>query len=155
MAIAGIVCGSLWLVGIIAAVAIDEAAEPDRDAQGAVTASGDVDATDLRIGDCADEAPEGTTYTVRLVPCARPHGAEVFAQFDLEGDEFPGATDVDRFAAGGCRRRVDAYVGADPTDYDLYYLVPTSSTWARGDRQVTCLLGGPDGTTVTGSARGA
>jgi hypothetical protein len=153
MAIAGIVCGSLWIIGVIAAVVIGAALEPDRDVNGVVTSSGDVGASDLRVGDCAADAPEGTTITLHVVPCSQPHGAEVFAQFDLAGDGYPGGAEVDRFAAGGCRSRVNDYVGAGGPDYDLYYLVPTSGTWETGDRQVTCMVGGPDGTNLTGSAR--
>jgi hypothetical protein len=154
MAIAGIVCGSLWVVLIVVGIIASIALGPDRDHTGAVTSSGDVDATDLQIGDCAQNAPAGETTTVHVVPCSQPHGAEVFAEFTLEGDGYPGSDQVDRFALGGCRSRVAAYVGPDPAqDYDLYYLVPTTDTWAQGDRSVTCLLGGPNGAKVTGTVR--
>jgi hypothetical protein len=156
LAIAGIVLGTLWLIGIGVGVAVSIANEADRDPSGAVTSSGDVDATQLRIGDCPEKAPEGTTYTVHVVPCSQPHAAEVFAQFTLEGPDFPGAAQVDRFASGGCRKRVAGYAGPDAgADYDLLYLVPTSDTWSQGDRQVTCMIGGPNGTSVRGSLRSA
>jgi hypothetical protein len=154
MAIAGIVCGSLWLVLIVVGVIASLALGPDRDHTGVVTSSGDVDATDLHIGDCAQNAPAGETTTVHVVPCSQPHGAEVYAEFTLEGDGYPGSDQVDRFALGGCRSRVAAYVGPEPAqDYDLYYLVPTTDTWAQGDRSVTCLLGGPNGAKLTGTVR--
>jgi hypothetical protein len=154
MAIAGIVCGSLWLVLIVVGVIASLALGPDRDHTGVVTSSGDVDATDLHIGDCARNAPAGETTTVHVVPCSQPHGAEVYAEFTLEGDGYPGSDQVDRFALGGCRSRVAAYVGPEPAqDYDLYYLVPTTDTWAQGDRSVTCLLGGPNGAKLTGTVR--
>jgi hypothetical protein len=154
MAIAGIVCGSLWLVLIVVGIVASLALGPDRDHTGAVTSSGDVDATDLQIGDCAQNAPAGETTTVHVVPCSQPHGAEVYAEFTLEGDGYPGSDQVDRFALGGCRSRVAAYVGPAPAqDYDLYYLVPTTDTWAQGDRSVTCLLGGPNGAKLTGTVR--
>src|SRR4051794_13480730 len=59
MAIAGIICGSLWIVVVIAGVALGVTNEPTRAVNGAVSISGDVDATDVRTGDCLEQFPEG------------------------------------------------------------------------------------------------
>jgi hypothetical protein len=156
MAITGIVCGSLWIVLVGAGFALAVANDANRDGAGNVTSAGDVQATDLRIGDCLEQAPLGSTVTVHVVPCRQPHAAEVYAQFKLEGSRFPGADQVDRFGGGGCRARVAGYAGqAAAEDYDLYYLVPTATTWLTGDRDVTCLLGGSGGGSLTGTLRSA
>ena len=148
-AIAGIVLGSLWLLGIVVAVVISAAAEADRDAAGAVVGAGDVEALELRVGDCAAEPPVGNTLTIRLVPCGEPHAAEVYAEFSLTGNAFPGDDEVARFAGGGCRRRLTEVLGAGAGRYDLYYLHPTRQTWRGGDRGVSCLAGAPDGEKLT------
>jgi hypothetical protein len=156
MAITGIVCGSLWIVLAGVGFAFAIASDANRDSAGNVTSAGDVQATDLRIGDCLEKAPLGNTVTVRVVPCRQPHAAEVYAQFKLEGGGYPGDVQVDRFGAGGCRARVAGYAGRTAAqDYDLYYLLPTATTWRTGDRDVTCLLGGSDGGSLTGTLRTA
>ena len=152
MAIGGIVLGSLWLVGIIVAVVVSEAAGPDRDAAGAVVSDGDVSAFDLRLGDCAAELSVGDARTLRLVPCTQPHEGEVYAVFSLPGDDYPGETDTDRLAKGGCDRRLTDQFGASAS-YDYHYLLPTAESWATGDREVTCVARNPDGRQLTGPLR--
>ncbi|MDX6199384.1 MAG: hypothetical protein QOJ79_2535 [Actinomycetota bacterium] len=154
MAIAGIVCGALWIVGVAAALLIGATVGPDRDRMGTVTSEGDVGVTHLQVGDCIESAPVALVRTVHVVPCLHAHAAEVFARFNMVGNDYPGAAQVSRYAAGGCQTRITSYVGTAAQDrYDVLYLAPTSRFWSRGDRNVTCLLGGPDGTTLTGTAR--
>src|SRR3954468_22266892 len=150
LAIAGIVCGSLWVIGVIAAIALGVASEPERAIDGAVSSAGDVPATDVRVGDCLSAVPEGDLRTVHVVPCLQPHAAEAVASFDLPDGPFPGEDQVTRLAGGGCERRAVTFLGASPKHFQIYFLVPTTGTWIAGSRSVTCLLGGADGEKLTG-----
>ena len=114
--------------------------------------SGEVTFDDVRLGDCTAEIPEGVTLTVRVLPCNQPHEGEVYATFELSGDDYPGATEIERFALGGCQREaVAALPPDDETLYDLVYLAPSEQTWKRGDRTVSCVLSDPTGQPLVGS----
>ena len=155
MAIAGIVLGACWMVFAVIVGIVSALDDADRDRTGTVTAGGTVTAQDLRAGDCLAALPEGETRTLKLVPCAQPHRAEVFTSFPLSGSRFPGADEVDRLGAGGCLERLSLHVG--PTradDYEVHYMFPTAHSWSLGDRQVHCLLSARDGTMLPpGSTR--
>ena len=139
MAIAGIILGAVWFVGLAAAVAIPALLGPSRDTTGAVTSGGDISPQDLQLEDCLKDAVGGRTRTVRVVPCSQPHALSVYAIFPLEGSVFPGEAAAIRFAKGGCDRRLAERFGAKaPANY--FYLRPTEGTWANGDRNVKCLV---------------
>ncbi len=107
---------------------------------------------DVRLGDCTAEIPEGVTLTVRVLPCGEPHEGEVYATFELSGDDYPGSEEVERFSLGGCQREaVAALPPDDETLYDLVYLAPSEQTWERGDRTVSCILSDPTGEPLVGS----
>ncbi len=156
MAIAGIVLGTLWIVGIVVAVAVSSAGEADRATDGTVTSGGSVSATGLRVGDCPSSLlNDDKILTLQLVPCSQPHRGEVYSVFSLGGADFPGEAQAKRFAKGGCLERLAAYVGpARQDDFDLYYLIPTSQTWSGGHKEVQCLITAPDGGMLpSGSAK--
>lgn len=114
--------------------------------------TGEVTFEDVRLGDCTAEIPEGVTLTVRVLPCSQPHEGEVYATFELSGDDYPGPSEVERFALGGCQREaVAALPPDDETLYDLVYLAPSEQTWDRGDRTVSCVLSDPNGEPLVGS----
>lgn len=116
------------------------------------TASGAVTFDDVELGDCTAEIPEGVTLTVTLLPCDEPHEGEVYATFELSGDDYPGAEQIERFALGGCQREaVAALPPDDETLYDLVYLAPSEQTWEQGDRTVSCVLSDPTGKPLVGS----
>jgi hypothetical protein len=116
------------------------------------TPAGTVTFDDVQLGDCTGEIPEGVTLTVVVLPCDEPHEGEVYATFELSGDDYPGAEQVERFALGGCRSEaVAALPPDDETLYDLVYLAPSQQTWENGDRTVSCVLSDPDGEPLVGS----
>lgn len=157
MATWGLALGSLWLVGVIAAVAIGVAQEPDRGTSGELTTSGDVSSSDLRLHDCVSELPEGTVRTVGVLPCAQPHLGEVYDVYDLPAGRYPGLTQVERLGEGHCAKTLPAFLGVKPgTDdgYGVFYLYPVAASWRTGDRTVTCILSDPSGALLTGSAEG-
>ncbi len=157
MAIAGLVLGSLWLVGIIAAVAIGVGRDASRSPAGALTSAGTVSLDALRVGDCIATLPEGqSVVTVDVVPCASRHAGEVYSTSQLGAGPYPGPGQVDRLSLGRCRKDLPAFVGATPgeTGFGISYLQPTSRSWTLGNRGVTCILHDPSGAPLDGEARG-
>lgn len=162
MAIAGLVCGSVWLVIFVAAIAVS--ASSSTHTQVARTSvplpvpvgPGRVPIDRLRIGQCVADEPGGDTDVLPVVPCARPHEGEVYAIFSLGGSRYPGDDAVERVASKGCEQRLPAYVGSDAVDrvdwaYNDY--TPTAETWTDGDRRVLCTLNRDDGRPLVGSQR--
>ncbi|MFV0257198.1 MAG: septum formation family protein [Acidimicrobiales bacterium] len=111
---------------------------------------------DIVVGDCiARAAMEMTVDEVLRVSCRRPHDQEAFHQFDVSGDEYPGAEAMTAVGLAECSEAFQQYVGipVDASKYEMFSLSPTPESWEIGDRLFTCLLGVEQGIT-TGSARG-
>jgi hypothetical protein len=115
-----------------------------RDADDEITSGGDVNAFELRVGDCLITAQlEDQVGSVPAVPCTQPHDAEVFYLFDVAGEDF----DEDVISEAGyaeCERVVAEYVGPNWEDVsseglEVYFMYPTTTTWDRGDREIVCL----------------
>jgi hypothetical protein len=108
---------------------------------------------ELSVGICMDLAePDAAT-----VPCAQPHGAEVYGIVDAPYQRFPGATPLDDFAGGACQRLFDGYLGIanEQTMLDFKPLLPSEDDWDAGVRTVACLLPPSPAETIRGSMRGS
>jgi len=149
LAIAGIVLGGLWFLGVASLVALGLTNTADRADDGAVVARGSVAATELRTGDCPFSLPDSAARTLSVVPCTEPHVAEVFASFPLNTGAYPGEAEAKRFGGGGCTDRLAGYVGPGREDeFDVVFLYPTDQSWRLGDRTVSCLITAPEGGTL-------
>jgi hypothetical protein len=119
----------------------------------------DVAANDAEVGQCTDQDLTGSVGEIDSVDCAEPHVAEVFALFDLDGDEYPGTAEVQRLALEGCTgSRFEDYVGLPYAESEIFAgpLVPTEETWNEADdRTVICFAGSEDGSPTEGSVKGA
>ncbi len=116
----------------------------------------EVDWLKIKPGDCVKESSElGDGYYETLLPCTEPHAEEVYAAFELSGDEYVGDDEVERLATEGCIERFDEFVGQAYADspLDFYYFAPYEESWKGGDRLVQCRIIDPAGD-VTGSLRG-
>jgi hypothetical protein len=130
-----------------------EVAVRSSDDSGAVVTPGVVDAFEVRVGDCylddgeVEDAELGEIFRVDAVPCDEPHDNEVYAIFDLPDGEFPGQDELFRLADKGCHESFADFagVGLYQTRLDLTYLFPTEQSWARGDREVVCVVFDPAG----------
>jgi hypothetical protein len=137
MAITGIVLGSLWLAAVLAVVVIAVTSGPERGDGGAVTQSGDVVVKDLRVDDCIASVPDQVRL-LTVVPCDQPHEATVYAIFPLAGAGYPGDAAVEKFARGGCVRRLTERFGAQASQ-EYSFISPAKDNWTAGDHDVTCL----------------
>ncbi|MDH3679533.1 MAG: septum formation family protein [Acidimicrobiia bacterium] len=134
---------------------------PERDASGALIEPGEVEALDLRLGDCFNgPGAEGgeTVLTVMVVPCDQLHEFEVYHAFDLADGDFPGMDVVQNLWISGCLDEFERFVGVpfDESDLDISGIFPTEETWNDlNDREVLCSVTAVSGEPRSGSARGA
>ncbi len=105
----------------------------------------------LKTGDCID--PRGQSYT--LISCDSPHGAEVYATFNLTGTAWPGTTAAAAAASRGCASRLPGVLNPplaiSLASTDVY---PDATAWQAGTRIVICEVRAASGQ-LTGSVRGA
>ena len=117
----------------------------------------------LDEGTCFDDVDEffaaggGEVGDVPIVECDGPHDNEVYALFDIEGEEHPGAEAVEAAALDGCFDRFASYVGREyeTSRFDFAWLTPTPRSWEEGDREVVCFLYDVDLAVLEGSAAGS
>lgn len=128
-----------WLLGGLAAVLLLVVAV------GAivwsVANSGNVTATEVKVGDCLSEIPTGdTVMRVKTIGCEQAHAGEVFAVLNMPDGDFPGQPAVEAYSQK-CAPALAGYSPSSLTDdtVQLYVLYPTAETWSSGDRAVTCV----------------
>jgi hypothetical protein len=134
----------------------------DRDASGAIVDAGAVDAFDIRLGDCFNDAAstsdEVEISSVRGVPCSEPHDNEVFALLDLRLDSYPGDEAIPQLAFEACLDKFASFVGRDydSSSLDFFPIYPTREGWDElNDREVVCALYDLDLKKLAGSMRGS
>jgi DNA-binding SARP family transcriptional activator len=119
----------------------------------------EVPLSSLRVGNCFDlplSAASSVPTLVWLVPCARPHAAEVFHTFELAAGPYPGDDEVGGLAYHECATNFVRYVGVDnPRRGDLTYrfAAPSRYQWESGYRSGGCALFNRAGHDLTGSMR--
>ncbi|WP_158507195.1 septum formation family protein [Subtercola sp. Z020] len=114
------------------------------------------DVFDLAVGDCLNQSTGDTVSDVPSVDCAAPHELEVFYLLTLpDAAVYPALDELTAAASSGCGDHFAEYVGVPYEQSALAFteFSPTETSWAGGDRTVTCVLGDPNGPT-TGSAYG-
>ena len=115
----------------------------------------------LQVGTCLDGVHPGVAVTAdvtRPVDCATTHDNEIVGVVsDTLPGAYPGQAAVDAFANAPCEAAFGAYVGVDfdSSTLDLITLTPSELSWARGDRQISCVAITRDGSRLTGSVRGS
>jgi hypothetical protein len=114
----------------------------------------------LEAGTCVNGIREGstvTTATTRSVDCSRPHDNEVVGSVRYAGEgAFPGQDTLLSFAETACLEAFGSYVGVDfqTSSLDMILVTPLELTWAKGDRQINCVVLAGDGGRLTGSVKG-
>lgn len=146
---------ALTVAAVLGGCGSDEA-ERDEES-GAITTSGEVEATALEVGDCLNDVAEGEFTDVSAVPCAEPHDDEIYHSFELEGDEWPGEDAVMAAGDEGCGPEFETFAGIAYEDsvLDFYSITPVESSWNDfDDREIQCLIYDTEGQ-VEGSLAGA
>ncbi|HEY7362277.1 MAG TPA: septum formation family protein [Streptosporangiaceae bacterium] len=108
----------------------------------------------LRAGDCVNSGPDGISSPT-VVPCGRPHDAEVYARFALAGQRWPGDAAMGTLARQGCMARVGGYLNPQLATTVLAesYVFPDQGAWNAGERTIICEIRSTAGK-LTGSVRG-
>ena len=153
----------LWLgVGIgiaaVALIAFGFATAAHREDGGAITQSGSMHWTELRIGDCFSFTDKSEDVdTVTAAPCSESHVYEVFYVGQLAGGEYPSVDVLDADVNERCTPAFEAYVEHDYQTSVWYgsYVAPAEDAWNDGEHTLVCHLFNSTETAVTGSARGS
>lgn len=148
LALAGVAIGVVWTaVQAVVVVSLVGAYLTSRPLPLALDGPRDAYATQLSTGHClADLPPDGAVGQVQVVPCDRPHAAQVVSEFRFAPDAvWPGQPDADALVAAGCELSADEVeAGLDAVTW-----APTEESWADGDRTGLCVA--HRGTAFTGS----
>jgi hypothetical protein len=144
LALTGIVAGSSWFALIIVGGIGFGALGWGSPAGTTFTSFGDV-----KLGDCfADgggEPSAGSSARVKglyTIDCERPHYGEVYHVDRMTQDVYPGLDESAGIAEKVCSGATAiAALDLDKAgDLSLYYLFPTTDTWVRGHRGITCAV---------------
>lgn len=156
MAIAGAVLGLVGTLALVAAVTAGVlTAVATRPLPADVSSARTAHAQQLVTGNCLETLPaDGRVESVRVVPCADPHEAQVVTVYEFSDDAvWPGQRVADSRVARSCvldQAELDA--GVTPATW-----APTERSWARGDRVGLCLAvvagGGVTGSFLDDSAQ--
>jgi putative regulator of septum formation len=126
----------LILLGVVVVVAVAAAAAVyylvNRDS---------TQATQVKAGDCLGDIPDSSRVLyVHTVTCDQPHKGEVFSVLTVPDGDFPGDAAVMKYA-DQCKPALAKYAPSAVNDaaIKLFVLYPTSDSWQRGDRTVTCI----------------
>jgi len=115
-----------------------------RSSSGDITKAGDLNATDLRVGDCFDlkDPNVDTIEAVRAVPCTTDHTYELFFRGTMPAGDYPTDQGFDSWMSANCIPAFDTYVGRsyDQSNLEVYYMVPTGDGWRSGDHSIQCAL---------------
>ena len=115
-------------------------------------------ALELKVGNCLDlpndaEMSAGFELTtVKTVSCSSEHEAQVYAEKELAGNEFPGTDAIQNIAAEFCTEEFKTFVGSEigTSTLDIYPLMPTAESWEQaGDRTLLCVAISPTPVTNT------
>lgn len=149
------------LIGL-GVVAYNLSTDADRDSAGSIVSEGNVDAFQLRVGDCFDDTygsfgdEVSEVDSLPGVPCSDPHDNEVYAAFDVNLASFPDEEELSVLAFDSCLERFESFVGNEyeSSDLDILTLYPSRDSWnLQNDREVVCALYDMNTNKLTGSAR--
>lgn len=130
----------------------------ERDESGQVLQATVLDAFDLQVGDCFNDAGTDEVRSVEVVPCASGHDFEVYHQFELEGGSFPGDDVIEQAWVEGCLAEFETFVGVgfDESQLDISAVFPTEASWEQlDDRVILCSVTAVDGSRRSSSAEGS
>lgn len=151
LAIAGISVSGIWIllaVGIVGAAG-SHSSGSSGPSPGGGSGAASVSVFSLRAGQCFDNPAGASTVTyVPVMPCSRPHNAQIFATFNLHGSsnfDYPGLGTVRQLATNGCNARINAALDKPKLTnlMSIRFIFPTLGSWLTGHRTVACMIVNP------------
>ncbi|GAB20830.1 hypothetical protein GOEFS_132_00610 [Gordonia effusa NBRC 100432] len=159
LAIAGITCGSLWLVALVVFGGI-AALNDDNSSTSSANSSATTkpvlpsftfplpsNSLDVKVGDClkdldlSKKTTDGQSKVTDLdvVPCSTPHLAEVYYETTLTGTSAPTTSEAEK-KSQVCLDQLSVYAPtASDSGVEISYLYPMASSWKLGDRDFSCV----------------
>lgn len=140
--------GFLVLVASLAIYSIEATKPIPRNSQGQVTAQADAAWTEVKVGDCVNNATVGTSVTsLGVIPCSTEHSWQIYAiknSAETQYNDKSIATEAALFCKNS-QNVIDLSI-IENLNVDLSTLSyrPTESSWNNDDRGITCLVGNKD-----------
>jgi putative regulator of septum formation len=153
LAVTGLVLALLWLAFAIAIPVLTKGADARRSASGSVIKAATVSPMLLRTGDCFfNTMPTDQPFTskavgtVKVVPCAQPHDAVVYAKTTLPDGAWTSELDKLTIAYQQCEPlAVNYFAGIVPNpNLKLGTFAPQQAEWMMGTRNALCIVVDPD-----------
>ena len=148
-----------WVIAIAVVAAGGFIFNAQRNDQGEITRGGNLQVTDLRVGDCFNlkDPDEEVTEEVDARTCTEPHQYELYYAIDMPDGAYPDEDGFTAYVGQTCLPAFDTYVGLPYQDsrYDLVWFQPTPDGWSEGDHEVSCALYDPANAELTGAIRNA
>jgi len=148
-----------WWIGLVMVIAVGGAIfAARRDDAGQIVGGGDLEATELRAGDCFDlrDPNEEEIEDVQAKPCTEVHEFEMYYVGLLPDGEYPDEATFVGFLEEDCLPAFDEFVGIsyEESQLDIYWLTPTAEAWDAGGRQLQCAVFHPTNDELTDSMQG-
>ena len=147
LAVAGFCLSAVWIVGLIAFVAIYASSQARVSSTGQITQNGHLNVTQLRAGDCFQNAagnqPDtGEMTQITAVTCTTPHNAQVIALLPVSGSAYPGAAAFKAQGVPGCNAKAKADLDPEKltSTMNLIWYYPEPQAWTDGQRSITCVV---------------
>ncbi|MFD1372179.1 DUF4190 domain-containing protein [Actinoplanes sichuanensis] len=103
-----------------------------------------VETTELKPGDCISSLDESSAvYDMPVVPCDKPHKAEVYHVFRFPAGAYPGEKAVEEESDERCGTAYEPYDTPENEDLEIYYLYPENAAGWNDDRSVLCIVAAP------------
>jgi hypothetical protein len=148
-----------WWIGLIAVIALGGwYFSARRDETGQIANAGDLQMTDLQVGDCFDlKDPDAQVVDkVEAKPCTQAHEYEMYFAADMPGGNYPSEDEFTTWIQQNCLPAFESYVGMgfDESALQILPVTPTEELW-HDDRSVQCALVDPGDEELTSSLKGA
>jgi hypothetical protein len=131
---------AIGLATLLGACSLFGGSGVDRDEDGNISGSGELDAFNVVIGDCFFEPEDETFSSLPGVPCTQAHDGEYIHKFDIDLPAFDKSA-ITEAAKEECLAAANDYIGPnwqDLASVDVGYFTPTSGSWGKGDREIAC-----------------
>ena len=147
----------IYVVVVLGFIIYGAATKVDRDNTGTIVGEGNIDAFQIRVGDCFDDAGSFDDEVTDLpgVPCSEPHDNETFAVFDLSITTYPEGDAMGELVHVECLEHFESFVGKDydSSSLDIMTLFPSTESWKQDDREVICAAYDMEAAKLVGSVK--
>ncbi len=147
-----------YILAAIGFVVYGATMDVDRDDSGAIVDGGNVDAFNVQVGDCFNDAGtfDNEIASVPGVPCSEPHDNETYAVLDVSYDSYPADGNMEQLAYDACMVHFESFVGREykTSVLEIATMYPSADSWGKDDREVICAVFDVNAKQLVGSAAG-